>query len=322
LSTVYIHFPMPPGDPSERDAQRAAAPARAPLLERLLARADPSRVDDWRLEAFRALAEGPEAPPAVGAAVLAAALGAEQSAAAGACAFVATPLHCVATMTSVRLPSGGLLRLEPSEADELAADFNRVFDSGGQRLIAADGSLTCVFEREVAATAKDPQQVVGRDIHEFLPSGADGAMLRRFMSEIEMWLFEHRLNRRRIATGALPITSLWLWGGGPTVSRLPTLRGAIAGADPLFAAWPALSVRPSSDSKTICGSTVIIVAQPPGTEVWQDAQAAWIVPALARLRAGSIESLDLSAGERRYRVSAGWRWRLWRRTRPWWEYFE
>jgi hypothetical protein len=100
------------------------------------------------------------------------ALGAAQAAAAGACAFVATPLHCVATMTSVRLPPGGVLRLEPAEADELAADFNRVFDGGGTALDrGADGSLTCVFERGSRLRPRIPSSVVGRDIHEFLPSG-------------------------------------------------------------------------------------------------------------------------------------------------------
>jgi hypothetical protein len=117
--------------------------------------------------------------------------------------------------------------------------------------------------------------------------------------------------------GALPITGLWLWGGGPTVSRLPTLRGAIAGADPLFAAWPALSVRPSSDSKPGRAAPRSSSSRSlPGTEVWQDAQAAWIAAGACTAAWGSIERLDLSAGERRYRRERGLAMALWRRTGP------
>ncbi len=231
-------------------------------------------------------------------------------------------MHCVATMATVRLPQGGVLRLDAAEAAALAADFNRVFVEGGQRLLAApDGSMCCVFDRPLAATTVDPLEAVGSDIHGFLPSGADGPMLRRFMSEIEMWLFEHPLNQRRTAAGAPPVTGLWLWGGGSMISRLPTLRGAIAGWDPLFAAWPELALAPGWSGIRAAASAVVVIADSPGSEAWRAVEVAWILPALAWLRSGGLESLDLSAGGRRYHLSARWRRRLWRRTRPWWEFF-
>jgi len=316
VSIVFIRFPAPPGDAHPGDALQ-----RAPLLERLLARADGcTDVADWRLEAYRVLADGSEAAPAVGPAALHVALGhgAGASASRSATAYVATPVHCVAAMTNVRLPPGGVLRLESAEAAELADDFNRVFAAGAQRLIAApDGSLCCVFESGVMATGADPLSVVGHDIHGFLPSGPGGASVRRLMCEIEMWLFEHRVNQRRAAAGALPITGLWIWGGGPTVSRLPSLRGWMLGADPFFAAWPALA------APGLTGNAgVIVVADLPGSASWHAAQVAWLLPALASLRSGRIARLELCAGQRRYSLSARWRWRFWRRARPWWEFFE
>jgi hypothetical protein len=325
LATVFIRFPAPPGDWHESRESDEAVLQRSPLLERLLTRAESAEIDDWRFAAYRVLAEGPEDPPAVGAAALYAALGtgAAGGAAAptGVCAFVATPVHCVATMTSVRLPAGGILRLEAAEAAELAADFNRVFVDGGQRLVAApDGSISCVFDRAVDATSADPVGIAGNDIHGFLPSGPDGPVLRRLISEIEMWLFEHPLNRRRATAGAPPITGLWLWGGGPTLSSLPKLRGSIVGTDPLFGAWPELAL-PSRPAGDRADSAVVLIADLPGSDAWREAEASWIVPALESLRARRIERLDLSAGSRRYRLTARWRWRLWRRSRPWWEFF-
>jgi len=322
VSTVFIRFPAPPGDAHPGDALQ-----RAPLLERLLARADAwARVADWRQEAYRVLADGAEAAPAVGSAALHAALGHGAGASASPCAtaYLATPVHCVAAMTNVRLPPGGVLRLECAEAAELADDFNRVFADGAQRLIAApDGSLCCVFEREVVAAGADPLSVVGHDIHGFLPSGPDGASVRRLMCEIEMWLFEHRVNQRRAAAGALPVTGLWIWGGGPIVSRLPRLRGWMLGADPFFAAWPALAAPGLAAAPALAGdSGVIVVADLPGSAAWREAQVACLLPALASLRSGRIAALELCAGQRRYRLSARWRWRWWRRSRPWWEFFE
>ncbi len=334
MSIVFIRFPAPPGDAHPGDALQ-----RAPLLERLLARADGcTEVADWRLEAYRVLADGSEAAPAVGPAALHAALrfGAGASASRSATAYVATPVHCVAAMTNVRLPPGGVLRLESAEAAELADDFNRVFAAGAQRLIAApDGSLSCVFESGVMATGADPLSVVGHDIHGFLPSGPGGASVRRLMCEIEMWLFEHRVNQRRAAAGALSITGLWIWGGGPTVARLPSLRGWMLGADPFFAAWPALAAaglaaapgfaaapRLIAASGLAGGSGVIVAPDLPGSAAWNEAQVAWLLPVLASLRSGRIARLELCAGQRRYSLSARWRWRLWRRSRPWWEFFE
>lgn len=320
MSTVFIRFPAPPADWRESRELDEAALQRAPLLERLLTRADRADVEDWRVAAYRVLAQGAEDPPAVGAAALHAAGGPGANSAVS--AFVATPVHCVASMTSVRLPPGGVLRLEAAAAARLAADFNRVFVDGGQALVAGpDGSICCLFDRPVDASSADPAGVVGNEIHAFLPSGPDGPMLRGFMSEIEMWLFEHPVNQQRATLGMPPITGLWLWGGGPTLSRLPTLRGSIVGEDPLFGAWPELAVplRPGADRAP--AAAVIMLADYPGSDAWRDAESCWIVPALDQLRTRRIESLDMSAGARRYRVSARWRWRLWRRTRPWWEFF-
>jgi hypothetical protein len=322
---VFIRFPAPPADWVERAARGADALQRSPLLERLLARADALSDADWRGSAFRVLAQGSDAVPAVGAAALLAAQGAEAAAGAGGCAqtaFVASALHCVATMTSVHLPPGGVLQLAPAEAAELAADFERRFAGAQERLIAApDGSLCCLIDRAVAASGVDPAAIAGSDIHDFLPAGPDGPQLRRFMSEIEMWLFEHPLNLRRAAAGALPITGLWLWGGGPPIAGLPALRGSIAGTDPLFAAWPALAAPAGAGRGRAGGAAVVVVADLPGTPAWSGAERQWILPSLEALRSGGLEELDLSAGGRRFRLTSGRLWRWWRRARPWWEYF-
>jgi hypothetical protein len=304
VSTVYIRFPAP-----RLDGQAAATLNRAERLERLLARADASAESaDWRAAAFRVLS--PEEPPAVGPAGLCA------TATCCASVYVATPVHYQAAMTHVRMPPGGVLALTPAVAAELAVDFNRVFAAGGQRLYAThDGALYCTFAEPVATPTVDPALVEGQDIGAWLPPGDAGRQLRSLMSEIEMWLFDHRLNQRRVAEGGLPISGLWLWGGGPPLTRLPRLGGCVAGRDALFSAWGA------EPTARRAGAGVVVLDAVPGTAAWDDAEAQWIVPALRALRARALAEIVLSAGLRRYSLRAHARWRWWRRPRPWWEYF-
>jgi hypothetical protein len=296
------------------NAPRTAGLPRAPLLERLLARADASaRESDWRAAAFKLIAPG-DALPAIAALAQYADLGRVDRAS----VFIATPVHYVASMSSVRLPAHGLVALDPPEAQALAEQFNRLWGDAGVTLMAGrGGALYCAFDEPVRAETQDPQRAVDKDIGEFLPTGSDAARLRRLMSEIEMWLFEHSVNRMRAARRAAAVSGLWLWGGGATLSQLPQLVGWTAGHDVLFGAFPA-----RTDYPRAAGSGVVVLEQTPGAEDWPEAESRWLRPTLADLGAGRIEEARLSAGERCFSVSARWRRRFWRRTRPWWESFD
>jgi hypothetical protein len=333
LSVVYVRFPLGRGDAADpRSAAR--------VLCRLLARADgPTAIEDWREDAIRFVTNGECAAPAVGPVGLWAASreaattaraggGADRDARdSGAYACVATPLHCVAGMSSVGLPPGGILRLDADEAREFAADFNHVFQGSGRCLIAAPKvGLLCVFDRPLVALTLDPERAVGFGIGPYLPTGRDAAALRGLMSEIEMWLFDHPVNRRRAASGRPPVTGLWLWGGGPLLREPPPLDAWVAGDDMLLSAWPKQAAWPASPPRlakpqAAPRSGLVVLAQSPAAAVWPAWEAAWLAPAEASLRAGRIASIAVSAGERRYDLSARASRRFWRRNRPWREYF-
>lgn len=303
MSTVYFRLA----------ARGAATLQRAPLLEQLLARSDSStRVTDWRAAAFRVVAPA-ESMPAAAAVAQYAELGPVD----GAWVFMATPVHYVAATSSVQLPGDGMLRLEQGEAQILAADFNRLWDGAGARLMAGRcGALYCVFDEPLQAATQDPEAALGRNVWDFLPTGKDAPVLRRIMSEIEMWLFEHAVNRVRVARSAATVSGLWLWGGGATLPALPALRGWTAGRDVVFGAFPAQAQFPRG-----AGAGVVVLDERPGAAEWRQAESRWLRPALAELRAGRIAQVDLSAGDRCHHLSARWSWRFWRRSRPWWESF-
>jgi len=319
LSIVYLRFPL--GFPP--------AP-RAPLLERLLASAGAAvHYEDWREDAWQLLqadssARRPpldtpvaEPRPAAGPAGLFAAHGASSEG----YACVASPLHYVAGMTNVHLPAGGVLRLGAAEANELIRDFARVFADDQQRLVAGhDGALFCWFVRAIDAVTRDPEGVMGRDIGAHLPQGRDGPQLRRLMSEMEMWLFEHPVNLARAQRQEPPITGLWLWGGGPTLTNLPRLPAWVVGRDVLFSAWAGERQTAECDA-TLQSSGLILMDAPPGTAAWREFESDRLQRLLSELRRGRLRRLELSAAERRYSLGPHWRWRFWRRPHPWWEFF-
>lgn len=300
MSSLYLRFNA-----------RAAEPRRCHFLEHLLARADErGPVEDWRAEAFQCIAPAAEGMPAVAPAAAYAECGAVQ--AAWLCA--ATPVHYIAEMANVRLSPDGILTLTPSAAATLAADFNRVWNGAGVRLLATrSAQLFCLFDRALKVRTRDPNEVLGRHIEEYLPTGADSARLRQLISESEMWLFEHGANRIRRESGLPVVNGLWFWGGGVPLASLPTLQGWVGGDDIFFNAFGAGRQAGGENG-------VIATASTPGSDQWQGIESRWLRPAAAQLRAGRLSRLEISAEQRRFTLT--WRnsWRFWRRAKPWWEY--
>ncbi len=323
---------------------------RSPFLERLLARADGfTPISDWRADAFRIIAPGAASVPAVASVALFADLGARAgsvtaqsvtagsvtarsvtagsvmagsmtagsgtagSGTAGSWVCLATPVHYVAEMSNVRLAANGVLSLSPADAEALAADFNRVWVDSGIHLTAGRrGALYGIFDKALEVITRDPADVVDRHIEAYLPLGTDAPRLRKLMSEVEMWSYEHAVNRSRIAQGLQPFSGLWLWGGGPMLTALPPVQGGCAGDDVFFNAF----------SGERSGPGVVVVPGLPGTADWAHVESSRLEPALKALRSGNIARLDLSAGDKCFRVSAFGSRRFWRRLKPWWEYFE
>jgi hypothetical protein len=302
LSSVYFRI-IAPGAPSH---------IRAPSLERLLARADgPADAADWRAHAFRLIAPADARMPPVASVALAP----DASRAQGSWVCLATPVHLLAGLSSIGMAADGLLEIEPAEADELAADFNRVFAGGGVSLERGRGALlVCRFDAPQSVTTRAPEEAAGHDIWEYLPSGEDAPRQRRLASEIEMWLFDHAVNRRRREAGQPDINALWLWGGGAADAPRPALCGWTAGDDPFFGSLAPASCYPGASS-----SGVVAVRGSPGSRAWRDVEERWLAPALADLRAGRLSSIELSAGRRSRSLNAWALRRFWRRTRPWWE---
>lgn len=172
-----------------------------------------------------------EAPATIAAASSLVAPAAEQGGAAGKkMAWLATPVHLIAGLSSVHLDTRGLLHVQPDVRRSLADEFNHVFaDSGFSLEALASAGFLVTGPALPGARTHDPARFIGASVSEALPAASVAPRLRRLGVEIEMWLHEHRVNAERAQRQRLPVTALWLWGGGAARERASPLPGPLAG---------------------------------------------------------------------------------------------
>ncbi|RDH81779.1 MAG: hypothetical protein DIZ77_08320 [endosymbiont of Seepiophila jonesi] len=149
------------------------------------------------------------------------------------CWLRADPVHLRPDRDRLLLFNPELLDVEQAEADEIAGQINAHFAEDGIRLetpLPAHWYLH--LEKCPDLVTTNLEQVVGRNIDAFLPSGPDAAKWRALSNEIQMLLFNAPLNQRREALGRLTINGLWLSGVGtlPKLEKAPFER--IIGEDP------------------------------------------------------------------------------------------
>ena len=311
--------------PEEASAADRARLARHAVLEQALrhARRDTSN-QDWR----EWLLQHVGLSPALAAGAVAAQLSPQTLAAPT--AWLATPVHYVAGLDTVRLHPAGVLTLSEPERQALVADFTQQF-AGSSLALGSFGErellLTAPTADPLPSTA-DPARFLGRVPSAGMPTGPAAAWLRRLAAEMEMWLHVHPVNEQRAARGQLPVSALWLWGGGrpaPVQARaLPRLYGSDLFARGLWQSGGGAPLPLPADFAALgpleADAIVLLPTVPEaGPTDLGTIERAWLAPALVALDAGRIDGLRLILGRRGFALTRrrGWRW--WRGERAWWE---
>jgi 2,3-bisphosphoglycerate-independent phosphoglycerate mutase len=80
-----------------------------------------------------------------------------------------------------------------------------------------------------------PHDITDKEVIDYLPQGAGASELIRLMSDSQIFLKEHPVNRERAGRGLLPANSIWLWGQGTkphftTFYEKYKVRGAVVAA--------------------------------------------------------------------------------------------
>src|SRR5581483_2451956 len=262
----------------------------------------------------------------------------------GGAVWMATPVHLVASLTSLHLDRRSVLYLADSEELALCADFARTFQGSGYHLTPLEGGGLLLFGAATSAVETcEPARAIGENVAERLPSGPGAAALRKLGAEIEMWLHGHPLNEARLRRGELGITSLWLWGGGESgeLARLrestpaASARARVAfGSDAsLRALWAHIDAKvqplPPQLAQILSypaeGSAVLVIEAGRmlhSNQNWMLPEALaeidrqFLAPAVQALQHRQVGVLEVLANDWRVSVRATDRLRLWRRARP------
>jgi len=236
--------------------------------------------------------------------------------------WFATPVRLTAAIDHVRLDA---IAYPAADGAALKAEFQREFANDGLVLHPHPGPHWFLeVPRELAATTLDPARVLGNDIDGCLPAGAGAGWLRKFMTEVQMWLHSR-------AVRPAGFNALWIWGGGrawpapggqglpPAASDEPLLRGIYRLAStPCFDAVATLD-----DARRLATRSLIVTV---ALEQWRargEAQPLtrlereWLAPAWNGLTKGSLASCTLYLNRTLVRATRAHAWRIWRPRRHW-----
>ncbi len=229
MPQAYFRFASEPGADKRRNAS----------LERLLENSQGAVFEgEWRLHAQNTLQRAmPSRAIATGPALACATEVSFGPRVKEVC--VVTPLALEPTLRGALLAHDGVVALSSAEAAEWARQLNSQFSGEGISWAAMGSRLLAGFERETRIRNDAPERYLGRELTHAgvtalnIPESAD----RRLLTEIEMWLFAHPMNQRRVADSKAPITAFWLWGAGRRIRELPRVETRLIGQDFVFSHW-------------------------------------------------------------------------------------
>jgi hypothetical protein len=325
----------------EAAMHEADAGLKLPALERLLARARRQScpampVEAWLCQTFEV--ERQQDWP-----VAALTLTLDGHAPGGNYWLRADPVHVRAQRDELRLADAAILDATREDAGQLIAALNAHFGADGLEFIAPhpDRWYLQLAKAPVLAT-HTLSEAAGADITRLMPAGAEALEWHRIGNEIQMLLHGHPVNAEREARGALPINSVWLWGGGiepPVPARHfgavwsgDALAQALAAAAGLKAApvpanardWLELARASRCETHLVVLDGLTVPARYGDVTAWLERAAAlerdWFAPLAAAGAPPRLTRLTVVAPWRgsceRFDFSPAHRWRFWRRPRP------
>lgn len=299
-----------------------------PALSLLLGRGQrlPGRtVDDWLADAFGL------SRPLPAAALRLLGEGGEPGDAAWLCL---DPVHLRLDERTVVVDDPARLALSPTEDFALRQALQPLLSSLGELAAQAPGRWYLKLSAPATLETVDLPAAIGRPADPALPAGPDGARWRRLLSEVQVLLHMHPVNREREEQGRPTVNALWPWGQGRLPGSACRSRSRLLADDPLLlglghlAGWPAETRPPRLETATLPTLVQLdqLVPAAAGHDAvrWRQALAAleadWFGPALTALRRGTWREVELRAdGHGRQlalRLGRWDLWRFWRRPRP------
>lgn len=250
----------------------------------------------------------------------------------------ADPVYLHLNIDKLILGDPRLLRLDMDEASQLTASLSAHFQTDGLYFLPLAPDRWYIRlnqEPGIAMTLLD--HAVGHSIEALLPRGEAAQQWRRHLNEAQMLLHEHPVNQARAARGALPVNSLWFWGGGYRPNIAQTRIASLHADSPIAAALAeGANIRHGREpdrlvelARTIghTGEEDVVVLEglslpslagdlSARNSILQHYETHWFAPLLSALKRGRIARLQLiGTGSHRVQLSVtpGMAWKVWQR---------
>ncbi len=135
--------------------------------------------------------------------------------------LIAEPTNLRPDRDRLLIAESALLQLDQDEANQYISELNQHFCQDGIKFYYLSAALWLIeLPYDITNLSSNPiVDIVGENIDEYLPNGANQLKLHSLINEIQMLLFNHPVNQIRENEGSLQVNSLWLWNKQST--KLP-----------------------------------------------------------------------------------------------------
>jgi len=239
----------------------------------------------------------------------------------------AEPVHLHPDLDHVVLFDKEHFELSKLELSGLLESLKPLFEE--EKIEVCQGDDMTVYLRlldvpQVNFTPLD--DVVGKNILPFMPSGDEAAKWTLLANEIQMMMSQSDVNRQREEQGQSTINGLWFWGGGFLTPRKydqefdrvwsdnPFIRG--------LANFKGIKVKPSLQgfNELEPGLRALVSVTCDGSDqekylsMLLDLDEQWIAPALNAIKKGELECFTLVSGHSRVDINKKLLGRFWKRS--------
>jgi hypothetical protein len=254
--------------------------------------------------------------------------------------LLADPVHLQLQRDRMVLVDAGNLEISADEAASLTTALNHHFAQNGLTFLPTrPGRWHLRLARPARLETHPLEAVIGRNIRNFLPGGPDGKHWHTLLNEIQMLLHSHPVNEKREQRGALPVNSIWPWGGGVLPKNLAAPYAQVWANDALARG---LAVAAGVDRAEAPATAAEWLRQAaPGTHLivldtlrsaalagdfprWREnllrLEDDWFGPLRQALSRGQLAGLSLhvfaDTPAQTFSVSRADLWKIWRRRKP------
>lgn len=152
-----------------------------------------------------------------------------------------------------------------------------------------------------------PDMAVGDDVFEHIPDAPEARRWRALLNETQIVLHNHPHNAARLASGRVPINSLWFWGGGNLPDTVACSASLLYSEDPALCGAATLAGLPIQPVTTWAETQPDAVVDLRSQRDLRGLLSHWLQPACAQ---GVI--LDFADGYI-FEVRPSQRWCFWRK---------